>query len=98
MGYFWIHFFEMTNPLTQHTCMSHAKCQEKFELNFVYAVKTYCIKTTISGLPSFEICYDDEGLFFLTRFSEPISGFLNSCMSLDIWIEVTIYLYSKLKG
>ena len=36
--------------------------------------------------------------FFSTHFSQSISGLPYSCMPLDMWIEVTMNLYSKLKG
>ncbi len=105
IGHFWISFLEMTDPLAQniHAChMQNAKeyLSSTFDMlpgHIAYDNQDYSKWSTdfwamMMSLPKVQLD------FFSTHFSQSISGLPYSCMPMDMWIEVTMNLYSKLKG
>ena len=97
----WIHLLCDKNSIDMgNFWMSHAKYQGVFESNVLYyqdLLHTIIKTTAIGYLTLGKWLWQLD--FFSTQFSKSFSGFPNSCiMLLDMWTEVTINLYSKLKG
>ena len=104
MGDFWISFLEMSDPLTQniHACHSQngpeyiSSSYDMLPGLLAYNNKEYArylsdFWAMLSTLP------ETQKAWFNQNFAQSMSGLPYSCMPLDMWIETTMNLNSKLK-
>jgi len=105
MGDFWLSFLEMTDPLVQcidacHTCNCLEYLSSTYHMlsglmvydNHDYGrwLPDYWAK--LSTLPA------EQMQFFSTHFAQSMTGLPYSCQPMDLWIETTMNLNSKLKS
>ena len=104
MGDFWVSFLEMSDPLVQ--CLDACHARNGYE----YIQSTYSM---LAGLRSYDnhdygrwlpdywamlsSLSDDKMEFFMNHFAQSMTGLPYSCQPLDLWIETTMNLNSKLK-
>ena len=104
MGDFWSSFLEMSDPLVQniHSCHAQSYTEYKsstYEMlpgliaydNLEYARWLPDFWAMLSGLP------EEHSEFFSQHFSQSMTGLPYSGQALDLWIETTMNLNSKLK-
>ena len=104
MGDFWISYLEMTDPLIQNINACHARN------SFEYLSSTYDMLSGLVAynnheygrwLPDYWAMLSsltaEQRIFFDDHFAQSMTGLPYSCQPLDIWIETTINLNSKLK-
>ena len=105
MGDFWLSFLEMTDPLVQ--CIDACHCRNSQE----YLSSTYHM---LSGLMVYDnhdygrwlpdywaklsTLPAEQMEFFSTHFAQSMTGLPYSCQPMDLWIETTMNLNSKLKS
>ena len=104
IGDFWITFLEMSDVLLQnvhacHVCDLDEYLSSSYDMlpgllaynNHDYGRYLPDYWAMISNLP------EDKKVYFSTHFAQSISGFPYSCQPMDLWIETTMNLNSKLK-
>ena len=104
MGDFWISFLEMTDPLVQNIDACHT--QNALE----YLSSTYDMLPGLMAydnhdygryLPDYwamiSSLADDQMTYFGDHFAQSMTGLPYSCQPMDLWIETTMNLNSKLK-
>ena len=104
MGDFWVSFLEMTDPLVECLDACHASN------GTAYLVSTYNMLRGLMAhdnhdygrwLPDYwamlSSLSDERMAFFNIHFTQSMTGLPYSCQPLDLWIETTMNLNSKLK-
>ena len=105
MARYWLSFLEMTDPLIQSITACHTQCYDEFKssnYDMLKSLKAYNNNdyarymgdfwAMLEGLP------DDQINLFQDHFVQSLTGHPFSAMPLDMWIEVTMNLGSKLKA
>jgi hypothetical protein len=104
MGDFWVSFLEMTDPLVQclHAC--HARNGTEYlvsTFNMLPGLMAYDNHDYGRWLPDYwamlSSLSDERMAFFNIHFTQSMTGLPYSCQPLDLWIETTMNLNSKLK-
>lgn len=103
MGDMWLSFLEMTDPLIQNYHSCHVRNASEY-LSSTYDMMKYIMAynnhnygrwlpdywASISSLPG------DQYTFFANNFSRSLTGLPFSLQGMDLWIECTMNLGSKL--
>lgn len=104
MGDFWLSFLEMSDPLVQNIDACHAQNFTEYlssTYNMLPGLMAYDNHDYGRWLPDYwamiSSLSDDEMNFFSHHFSQSMTGLPYSCQPLDLWIETTMNLNSKLK-
>ncbi|KAG1654985.1 hypothetical protein GQR58_024759 [Nymphon striatum] len=105
MGDYWLSFLEMTDPLAQNVHACHT--QQYYE----YVSSSYEMFPGLMAynnheygrhLPDFWAMLnnlsEDQSRYFSLHFAQSQTGLPYSCQPMDLWIEVTMNLGSKLKA
>ena len=104
MGDFWISFIEMTDPLVQNIYACHAQDASEY-LSSTYdmlpGLMAYDNHDYGRWLPDYWAMLsslpDEQMTFFIDHFTQSMTGLPYSFQPLDLWIETTMNLNSKLK-
>jgi len=104
MGDFWLSFLEMTDPLVQNIDACHAKNGPEY-LSSTYhmlpGLMAYDNHDYGRWLPDYWAMLSslsaEQMDFFNNHFAQSMTGLPYSCQPLDLWIETTMNLNSKLK-
>ena len=104
MGDFWVSFMEMSDPLVQSIDACHARNGSEY-LSSTYdmlpGLMAYNNHDYGRWLPDYwailSSLSDEQMAFFNDHFSQSMTGLPYSCQPLDLWIETTMNLNSKLK-
>lgn len=104
MGDFWLSFLEMTDPLVQNIDAYHARNGPEY-LSSTYhllpGLMAYDNHDYGRWLPDYwamlSSLSDEQMDFFNNHFAQSMTGLPYSCQPLDLWIETTMNLNSKLK-
>lgn len=104
IGDFWGSFLEMSDPLVQCLDACHARNATEYLLstyNMLPGLMTYDNHDYGRWLPDFwamlSSLSDEKMVFFNIHFTQSMTGLPYSCQPLDLWIETTMNLNSKLK-
>ena len=104
MGDFWVSFMEMSDPLVQSMDACHARNGSEYlssTYNMLPGLMAYDNHDYGRWLPDYwaMLCSlsDDQMAFFNDHFTQSMTGLPYSCQPLDLWIETTMNLNSKLK-
>ena len=105
MGRYWLSFLEMTDPLIQSITACHTQCFDEFKSSNYDMLKgliAYNNSDYARYMGDFwamvEEMPDEQTDFFKDHFVQSLTGRPFSAMPLDMWIEVTMNLGSKLKA
>ena len=105
MGDFWLSFLVMTDPLSQNIHACHTQSYKEFKSStyeMLNGMASYNQTDYTRYLSDFwamiENLNEDQTAFFESHFVQSLSGLPYSAMPLDMWIEVTMNLCSKLKA
>jgi hypothetical protein len=104
MGDFWVSFMEMSDPLVQNIDACHARNGTEY-LSSTYDMLPWLMAydnheygrwlpeywAMLSSLP------DEKMAFFNDHFAQSMTGLPYLCQPMDLWIEMTMNLNSKLK-
>ena len=104
MGDFWVSFIEMSDPLVQNIHACHARNVSEY-LSSTYdmlpGLIAYDNHDYGRWLPDYWVMLsslsDEQMGFFSDHFTQSMTGLAYSCQPLDLWIETTMNLNSKLK-
>ena len=104
MGDLWISYLEMTEPLAQNIDACHARN------GLEYLSSTYDMLPGLMSYNNYEYgrwlpdywamlssLTTEQKIFFNSHFAQSMTGLPCSCQPLDLWIETTMNLNSKLK-
>jgi len=105
MGDFWLSFIEMTDPLVQSIDACHARNGPQY-LSSTYhmlpGLMAYDNHDYGRWLPDYwamlSSLSDEQMAFFNEHFAQSMTGLPYSCQPMDLWIETTMNLNSKLKS
>ncbi|KAL8565961.1 hypothetical protein ACOMHN_054946 [Nucella lapillus] len=104
MGDFWISFMEMTDPLAQNLDACHARNGPEYvssTYDMLKGLMAYNNHDYGRWLPDYwamlSSLADEQKTFFNAHFAQSMTGLPYSCQPLDLWIETTMNLNSKLK-
>ena len=104
MGDFWVSFMEMSDPLVQNIDACHARNGSEYlssTYNMLPGLMAYDNHDYGRWLPDYwamlSLLSDEQMAFFNDHFAQSITGLPYSCQPLDLWIETTMNLNSKLK-
>ncbi|KAL8608663.1 hypothetical protein ACOMHN_002892 [Nucella lapillus] len=104
MGYFWISFMEMTDPLAQNLDACHARNGPEYvssTYDMLKGLMAYNNHDYGRWLPDYwamlSSLADEQKTFFNAHFAQSMTGLLYFCQPLDLWIETTMNLNSKIK-
>ena len=104
MGDFWVSFLEMSDPLVQNIDACHTRNALEYlssTFNMLPGLMAYDNHEYGRWLPDYWamlLSQPDEVMeFFNTHFAQSMTGLPYSCQPLDLWIETTMNLNSKLK-
>ncbi|KAL8563613.1 hypothetical protein ACOMHN_024714 [Nucella lapillus] len=104
MGDFWISFMEMTDPLAQNLDACHARNGPEYvssTYDMLKGLMAYNNHDYGRWLPDYwamlSSLADEQNTFFNAHFAQSMTGLPYSCQPLDLWIETTMNLNSKLK-
>ncbi|KAL8603169.1 hypothetical protein ACOMHN_032615 [Nucella lapillus] len=104
MGDFWISFMEMTDPLAQNLDACHARNGPEYvssTYDMLKGLMAYNKHDYGRWLPDYwamlSSLADEQKTFFNAHFAQSMTGLPYSCQPLDLWIETTMNLNSKLK-
>ena len=104
MGDLWVSFMEMSDPLVRNIDACHARNGTEY-LSSTYDMLPWLMAydnheygrwlpdywAMLSSLP------DEQMAFFNDHFAQSMTGLPHSCQPMDLWIETTMNLNSKLK-
>ncbi|KAG1677198.1 Echinoderm microtubule-associated protein-like [Nymphon striatum] len=105
MGDYWLSFLEMTDPLAQnvhacHTQQYYEDVSSSYEM--FPGLMAYNNHEYGRHLPDFWAMLnnlsEDQSRYFSLHFAQSQTGLPYSCQPMDLWIEVTMNLGSKLKA
>ncbi len=104
MGDFWVSFMEMSDPLVQSLDACHARNGSEYlssTYNMLCGLMAYDNHEYGRWLPDYwamlSSLSDEQMAFFNDHFAQSMTGLPYSCQPLDLWIETTMNLNSKLK-
>ncbi|KAJ4927219.1 hypothetical protein JOQ06_014954, partial [Pogonophryne albipinna] len=104
MGDFWISFMEMSDPLVQNIDACHARNGSEYlssTYNMLPGLMAYNNHDYGRWLPDYwamlSSLTDEKMAFFNDHFTQSLTGLPYSCQPMDLWIETTMNLNSKLK-
>ncbi|KAK5851403.1 hypothetical protein PBY51_002200 [Eleginops maclovinus] len=104
MGDYWVSFLEMTDPLVRCLDACHARNSTEYLLstyNMLPGLMAYDNHDYGRWLPDYwamlSSLSDDKMAFFNIHFTQSMTGLPYSCQPLNLWIETTMNLNSKLK-
>ena len=104
MGDFWLSFLEMTDPLVQNVDACHARHLTEYissTYDMLPGLMTYDNHEYGRWLPDYwamlSSLSEEQMAFFSDHFTQSITEQPYTCQSLDLWIETTMNLNSKLK-
>ncbi|KAL8573120.1 hypothetical protein ACOMHN_027380 [Nucella lapillus] len=104
MGDFWISFMEMIDPLAQNLDACHASNGPEYvssTYDMLKGLMAYNNHDYGRWLPDYwamlSSLADEQKTFFNAHFAQSMTGLPYSCQPLDLWIETTMNLNSKLK-
>jgi len=104
MGDFWVSFLEMSDTLVQSIDACHARNGSEYlssTYDMLRGLMVYDNHEYGRWLPDYwamlSSLSDDKASFFNDHFAQSMSGLPYSCQPLDLWIETTMNLNSKLK-
>ncbi|KAJ4940036.1 hypothetical protein JOQ06_029467 [Pogonophryne albipinna] len=104
MGDFWISFMEMSDPLVQNIDACHARNGSEYlssTYNMLPGLMAYDNHDYGRWLPDYwamlSSLTDEKMAFFNDHFTQSLTGLPYSCQPMDLWIETTMNLNSKLK-
>ena len=104
MGDFWLSFLEMSDPLVQNIHACHAKNGPEY-LSSTYkmlpGLMAYDNHDYGRWLPDYWVMLnslsEEQRTFFNDHFAQSMTGLPYSNQAMDLWIETTMNLNSKLK-
>ena len=104
MGDFWVSFFEMSDPLVQCLDACHARNFTEYlssTYNMLPGQMAYDNHDYGRWLPDYWAMLatlpDEQMIYISNHFAQSMTGLPYSCQPLDLWIETTMNLNSKLK-
>ena len=104
MGDFWVSFLEMSDPLIQCLDACHARNGSEYlssTYNMLPGLMVYDNHDYGRWLPDYWAMLasltDEQMVFFNNHFTQLMTGLPYFCQPLDLWIETTMNLNSKLK-
>ena len=104
MGDFWLSFMEMTDPLVQNVNACHARHLTEYissTYDMLPGLMAYDNHEYGRWLPDYWAMFsslsEEQMAFFSDHLTQSITGQPYTCQSLDLWIETTMNLNSKLK-
>lgn len=104
MGDFWLSFIEMSDPLVQNLDACHARNGQEYissTYNMLPGLMAYNNHDYGRWLPDYwamlSSLSNEQKEFFNNHFAQSMTGLPYSCQPLDLWIETTMNLNSKLK-
>jgi hypothetical protein len=105
MGDFWVSFVKMSDSLVQSIDACHARNGSKYlssSYDMLAGLMAYDNHDYARWLPDFWVMMlsslsPEQMTFFNDHFAQSLTGLPYSCQPLDLWIETTMNLNSKLK-
>ena len=104
MGDFWVSFLEMSDPLVQCLDACHARNFTEYlssTYNMLPGLMAYDNHDYGRWLPDYWAMLatlpDEQMIYISNHFAQSMTGLPYSCQPLDLWIETTMNLNSKLK-